>query len=97
LIKIIGWNMGSVESSKKLQAPEIILQTAAVANYEELVDSSKIIDDGIIPAQASLAKTLLDDPECPKNNKVFIGIPEMHGEALRNPTFLVQKIEALLS
>ena len=30
LVKLLGWNMDPVESSKKIQAPEIILQTASV-------------------------------------------------------------------
>jgi hypothetical protein len=96
LVKILGWNMDCVKSSKKLQAPEIIMQTAKVKGYEELNDSSKIIDDGIIAANASLAKALLDDDNCPKQNKVFIGMQERHNEGLNDPSFLAQKIETLL-
>ncbi|MBS4167980.1 CPn0927/CPn0928 family alpha/beta hydrolase fold protein [Parachlamydia sp. AcF125] len=96
LVKIFGWNMDSAKVSKKLQAPEIILQTAKVSQYEEIKDSSKVINDGIIAAQASLAKALLDDKACPTKNKVFIGIPEGHNEELTNPEFLAKKIESLL-
>lgn len=96
LVKILGWNMDSVESSKKLKAPEIILQTANVKEYEELKDSSKIINDGVIPANASLAKALLEDNKCPKQNKVFIGMREGHNHGLTDPSFLAKKIEALL-
>ncbi len=96
LVKMLGWNMDSVESSKKLQAPEIIMQTAKVKGYEELNDSSKIIGDGVIPANASLAKALLEDNKCPKQNKVFIGMQERHNDGLNDPSFLVKKIEALL-
>lgn len=96
LIKILGWNISSVESSKKLQAPEIILQSARVKDYKELTDSSKIIYDGVIPAEASLAKALLDDPKCPKKNKIIIGMKEQHNDALIKPSFLAQKIETLL-
>jgi len=97
LVKILGWNMDSVESSKKLQAPEIIMQTANVFGYKELNNSVEILDDGVIPAQASLAKALLDDENCPKENKVFIGMPENHNAPLYNTAFLANKIEALLN
>jgi Chlamydia CHLPS protein (DUF818) len=97
LVKILGWNMDSVESSKKLKAPEIILQTANVVGYEELKDSSKIIDDGVIPAKASLAKALLEDDKCPKENKIFIGMQEGHNSGVYDPSFLAGKINALLN
>ena len=97
LVKIFGWNIDSVGSSKALQAPEIILQRARVERYEELHDSAKIISDGVIPADASLAKALLEDRECPRENKLFIGMPERHNDGLSDPSFLGQKIETLLS
>ncbi len=96
LVKLLGWNIDSVESSKKLQAPEIILQTARVQEHEALSVSDLIINDGIIPAKASLATTLLDDNNCPKENKLFIGIQERHNEQLTNPSFLVNKIKEFL-
>ncbi len=98
LAKLFGWNMSSVKSSKKLLTPEIILQTANVRNYEimQSKDSHKIKDDGIIHQDASLAKTLLQDPKCPKDNKIFIGIPQMHNEPLENYSFLAQKIKQML-
>ena len=89
--------MGSVESSKQLKAPEIIMQTANVKWYEELNDSSKIIDDKVISANASLAKALLDDKQCPMKNKVFIGMHESHNRGLEDPSFLAEKIEALIT
>jgi hypothetical protein len=98
LVKLLGWNMDSVESSKKLQAPEIIMQTTAAnaKGYEELSNSSKITGDGVIPANASLAKALLEDDNCPKKNKVFIGMRERHNDGLNDPSFLARKIEELL-
>ncbi|MEI8365896.1 MAG: hypothetical protein WCF65_05710 [Parachlamydiaceae bacterium] len=89
--------MDSARVSKTLKAPEIILQTAAVRGYEELNESSKIIGDGIIPANASLAKALLDDPACQKKNKVFIGVPDGHNYSLSNVPFLAREIESLLT
>ena len=93
MIKLFGWNIDSTESSKKLQAPEIIMQTADVLDYEELQDSSKIIDDGVIPAGASLAKALLEDKDCSKKDKVFIGMSERHNVELYDPSFLERQIE----
>lgn len=99
LIKILGWNVNIAESSKKLQAPEIILQTAKLESdqqCEEIHDSSKIIDDGVITTHASLAKALLDDKDYPKANKVFLGIKERHNDELGDLSFLAKKIEELL-
>jgi hypothetical protein len=96
LVKIMGWNIDSTASSKKLKVPEIIMQTAKVKDYEELKDSTKIIDDGVIYAKGSLAKNLLDDQSCPKENKTFIGMSERHNDPLEDPTFLAEKIEASL-
>jgi hypothetical protein len=96
LVKILGWNMDSVESSKKLQAPEIIMQTAKVNRYVELTDSSKIIDDGVITANAALAKAMLEDKKYSKVNKIFIGMPERHNDELNDSSFLTQRINAFL-
>lgn len=90
LIRLIGWNLDSVASSKKLEASEIILQTANVKRYTELTNSSSLIHDGVIPTEASLAQALLDDPECPRKDKVFIGIPEDHNSVLAEPKFVAR-------
>lgn len=90
LIRLLGWNLDSATSSKALKAPEIILQTAQVKRYTELQNSKCIIGDAVISAEASLAKTLLDDPQCDKKNKVFIGVPEMHNEHLSDPKYLAR-------
>ncbi len=78
LVKVLGWNLDSVESSKKLLAHEIIMQTAWVNSYEQIHDSSLIKHDGIIPADASLAKALLDDLGCCQNKKTFMGVLQPH-------------------
>jgi hypothetical protein len=96
LVKLLGWNMDLVASSRKLQAPEIIMQTAEVQGYEELHESSKIIGDGVIPANASLARALLNDANCHKKSKLFIGMSESHNDELKDPLFLAKKIETLL-
>jgi pimeloyl-ACP methyl ester carboxylesterase len=96
-IRLFNWNIDSVESSKKLQYPEIIIQTAKVREYTRLFHSSEIIDDGIILAKASLAKALLDDPQCPKENKLFIGIPERHNIPLQDQDieYLAEEIKTM--
>lgn len=95
-ITSLGWNFDSVKSSKTLQAPEIIIQAAQVENYKELNDSSSIVDDKRIPAKASLANALLEDPNYSKKNKIIIGVNEGHSDPLLNPSFFAQKIESLL-
>lgn len=97
LATLLGWNIDSVKVSQKIKVPEIILQTASVQTQEELTDSSKLRDDGVIPAKASLAKALLDSPTNRKAKKVFIGIQEGHNDALRDSTLLARKIEQFLS
>ncbi len=94
LVKLIGWNIDPAGSSKQLKAPEIILQTTKVSSYELLKDSTKVINDGVIPAAASLAKTLLDDASCLKDNKLFVGIPEGHNSPLSNIPYLVKLINS---
>ena len=102
--KLFGWDISSVESSKKLKAPEIIIQTAYVSAPTDLAESSaipvaknqahKIRDDGIISRDASLAKKLLDDNAT--ENKYFMGVREGHNEELANPDELVDKIKEML-
>ncbi|PIS01156.1 MAG: hypothetical protein COT84_03930 [Chlamydiae bacterium CG10_big_fil_rev_8_21_14_0_10_35_9] len=94
LVKVLGWNIDSVTSSKKLQVPEIILQTARVENYEELNDSSKIVDDGIIRPDGSLASALLNS-DC-KDKKVILGIKEKHNDVLQCLPYLAGRINTLL-
>lgn len=97
LVKVFRWNMSSVSSSKKLRAPEIILQTARVRKYKRLTDSSKIVHDGIIGVKPALAKVLLDSPDCNKENKIFIGIPEGHNDSLSNIPYIVDAANELLA
>lgn len=92
LVKLLRWNMDSIPSSRALQAPEIIMQTANVLVNQEIDDSSLIIDDGLLPKDVSLAKVLLEDDECPKHNKVFIGLTETHSANLNDTTLLTTKI-----
>lgn len=97
LIKVFNWELDSVESSKKLDCPEIVIQTAAVREYTDLVKiPSRLIDDGIIGAECSLASVLLTDPTCSKERKYFMGVPDDHNADLSRPDLLAQKIEEFL-
>jgi len=100
LVKLLGWNMETAASSKKLHVPEIIFQTIrnSSQDYEEIHDSSSIVqDDGVILRDATLAKALLDDNQCPKGNKIFIGTRDRHNYGIQDVTFLAEAIEDALS
>ena len=97
LVKVFGWNISSVESSKKLKAPEIIMQTANVTEYTDISKNpEKIRHDGVIPAESSLAKKLLENKQSFLGNKYFMGISEGHNYQLRDPMHLVTKINEML-
>ncbi|MDR3624438.1 MAG: hypothetical protein P4L16_04775 [Chlamydiales bacterium] len=93
LIKLFGWELDSVESSRKLSAHEIVLQAAnkkefnAQCMHAQMTDRShsiQIVGDGIIAARASLAQALLNDPECSMANKTIIASPENHWSPLNS-------------
>lgn len=95
IIKILGWNLDCQASSRKLNAPEIILQKADVERSREITKTDNISNDGVIFPEASLAKALLDDPTYPKENKVFLGIEENYNDPLNETTTqkLTEEIE----
>lgn len=98
LVKLLGWNLDSVTSSEKLKVPEIILQSAKVdTHFQRLKDSSLIIDDGVIPAKATLGKKLLDKHGVEKfPNKVFLGMKEGHNNSIKQPWNLAKEITRAL-
>jgi hypothetical protein len=98
IVKPLGWNITSVDSSKRLKAPEIIMQTANVSGYTDISGqlSEIIVDDMVISAEASLAKSLLEDRGPFVGTKYFLGIKEKHNEGLNDPTHLVEKIHEML-
>ena len=97
LVRFFGWNISSIDSSKKLQAPEIIIQTATVNEYTDIAgEPEKIAHDGIISSEASLARRLLDDGEPLLGNKYYMGIPETHNYPFRDPWHLVERINSML-
>jgi hypothetical protein len=96
-MKLFGWDFATANCSKRLHIPEIILQTATVERYERLQDSSKIIYDDILREKATLAKVLLDDPSCNKENKLFLGIYELHDIPLRHGGALAAIVNDLLA
>lgn len=95
-VKLLGWNMGSVESSKNLKAPEIIIQTASVFSTQEVNDASFISGDGVIAYEASLAKALLEDDSCPRDNKTFFGVTSDHNIPIYDTKFLIKKVKEYL-
>lgn len=96
LVSFLDWNIGSVESSKKLQAPEIILQTADVKKATILQNSSSLTyNDGVITKSASLAKALLDSKTT--KNKTFIGIPGKHNDPIQDSSLLTKSINIALN
>lgn len=97
LVKVIGWSLNPAKSSKELKAPEIIVQTAAVRNCEVIHESKRLTDDGVISINASLAKALLDDPQCEKSNKTFIGVNGGHTNPYEDPAFLATRVKAYLA
>lgn len=55
-------------------------------SHKRIGSVSDIVDDEMIAAKVSLAKTLLEDETCPKKNKLFLGIKEMHNDSLGKQT-----------
>ncbi len=97
MVELLGWNMDSTESSLNLEAPEIILQSADVQKYTDISDQpEKIKHDGVIPAETTLGKKLLEKNKGSKVNKYFMGIPEGHNHDLDRPHLLVNKINEMI-
>ena len=69
LVEFLNWGMDTAACSKKLKAHEIILQSTETGEYGE----TRVRDDGIISAQASLAKGFTQEDFADfKNIKTFI-------------------------
>lgn len=91
LITTLNLNLDSVKSSKSLKVPEIIVQTADVAEATVLktkddLRRSPFKDDGVIPLNSILANALLTDSGDPLPNKQFLAIPENHQDDLSEAT-----------
>lgn len=99
VVKILGWNMDTVESSKRLRAPEIVLQCSNVDDYKEFStaeDSSNLVHDTVISANVSLARALLVDDHCEKTHKKIIGINDYHNDPLSNIPYVARTINSFL-
>jgi len=82
LIKLIGWNMESVESSIQLQAPEIIIQSSAGW-------------DGIIPHEASLLQSI--EKLKFNGKKYFIEVDASHSGSVIGRNGVSQLIHGILA
>lgn len=85
LMRFFGWNLTSERSARDSSVPKIVLQSVKEAR-ESLVPLKKteIVYDGVIPAEVSLAKVLLEKKIT--KNITFLGISENHGRPLYNGT-----------
>ena len=88
LIDILGWKFSSVESSLKLEAPELIIQTVD--------DEGKFIDDGQIPANATLGQALFPNDAGETNRKRLLKVTQKHNEPMTDLAPLVCEVNQLL-
>lgn len=80
-IKPLGWEMDSLASSKRLQVPEIILQTTKKENFHLLESTDDLSEsDGVIKKRGSLAFGLLK--EGIYKNKHYLGTTSNHNSPL---------------
>ena len=85
LIKLLGWEMDSVESSKKLQVKEIIIQTTKRESGHNLKNIDDLADnDGVIIKESCLAFKLLKEKATA--NKYFLGTTSSHNQPLDQHT-----------
>lgn len=84
-VKCLGWEMDSVTSSKKLQVPEIILQTTKKDHFHQLESIDDLQEtDLVIEKKGSLAFELLK--EGVHKNKHYLGITSNHRTSLDKAT-----------
>ncbi|CRX39392.1 CPn0927/CPn0928 family alpha/beta hydrolase fold protein [Estrella lausannensis] len=95
VVKALGWNISVVDSSIRLKAKEIIIQTTSGYQERVLTSAAEIINDGIITASASLAKAILESKE-PMYEKVVIATPTDHGTPLLSTNILSTEVNRML-
>lgn len=101
LVRVLGWNISSVESSKNLEAPEIIIQSCSRVNNQEcwphdiFRNFEDIQDDGVIHHQASLAWHFLKN-EPGRQNQQFLGMPGDHNFQPEHYHELIRSINACI-
>ncbi|MDE3055221.1 MAG: hypothetical protein KGI80_00775 [Verrucomicrobiota bacterium] len=78
LVRAFAWDFSSVESSRELKAPEVIIQTGEWRDAALMKESGDLSEtDEIITKNASLAHKLFSDFHS-SHNKKFIVVPEWH-------------------
>lgn len=96
VVRLLGWEIDTVNGSRSLKKPEIILQSAFVDHIGELKESSMIKYDGLIDAPESLAKPLLDSTLGKSRSKFFFALPENHSDEIACIEHIAQKIQEFL-
>jgi hypothetical protein len=102
LVHIFDWNINPLRFTIAVKKAEIILQTVKKEkeHKEGYFDLKKrklcLIHDGMIPAEASLARAVLKLPQSKSALKTIIGHHEMHGEHFRNFKLICRHITAKL-
>ncbi|MFY9715245.1 MAG: CPn0927/CPn0928 family alpha/beta hydrolase fold protein [Candidatus Rhabdochlamydia sp.] len=93
LIKLLGWEMDSVESSKKLQVKEIIIQTTKRTSGHNLKNIDDLADnDQLIIKESCLAFKLLKEKATA--NKYFLGTTSSHNQPLSQHT--IQRLSEMI-
>jgi len=83
LIDALNWNLQTFQKIKSIPYPQIILQCSH-SPYQPLTKENIVENDGIFPANETLAHQLLANKK--KQNKQFIGVTEYHTSPLYDVT-----------
>ena len=94
-IPYLNWDYSSVESSKALQHPEIIIQQGNQEGEMEQVEQLTERDP-VILGEKSLAKALFEDSECPKEERSFVLVTEGHNDQIYSFKRIAECIKAHL-
>jgi hypothetical protein len=99
LVPLFGWDINPLKFALSVKKPEIILQTIEdkPENQEAFISLKlrkfKVIHDGIIPAEASLAQALLKHQDHENfKYKLIIGHKETHSQPYQDISFLCEMI-----
>lgn len=89
VIRVMGWNLGSSQSWKRVQAPQIVLQNSTDRSFINMHEKrqSAIKNDRVIPSTESLGYAVLKQKNFIEGVAIQVyGIPESHNEELAKKT-----------